>query len=214
MTDEPIATLYRKPCPSCGRQYARDSRACPFCGYAETAVGDHDEDQDRLYGEYLVARHRQYQDELKRLRLEAQRAPHNPGPARVLAQVEAEILNLERDLKAYQDKVSLSGRFERSEQFSDCVSGEGESEPLKSRTRQLDPPERAVGDKVCPACKATVPHVIGRCACGHVFGAEVTALAVCPHCTATVEDGAARCRCGYPLTAGASLSSIPVLSKG
>ncbi len=190
MTDEPIATLYRKPCPSCARQYARDSRACPFCGYAETAGSDHDEDQERLYGEYLVARHRQYQDELKRLQREAERSPVDPGRARVVAQVEAEIAGLERDLKAYQDKARPDGR-----------------------AREIEPPQRAVGDKVCPACMATVPRVIGRCACGHVFGAEVTAVSVCPHCTATVAAGAARCRCGYPLTAGASLSSIPALTK-
>ena len=197
MTDEPIATLYRKPCPSCARQYARDSRACPFCGYEETAGSDQEEDQERLYGEYLIARYRQYQDKAKRLRGEAKRSPNDPSRARVLAQVDAEIAALERDLKAYHERVRPEIRTREPE----------------VRTREIEPPERAVGDKVCPVCTATVPRVIGRCACGYVFGAEVTALSVCPHCTATVEAGVARCSCGYPLTLGASLSSIPGLSK-
>lgn len=243
MNDEPIATLYRKPCPSCARQYARDSRACPFCGYAETMGGDQEDDQERLYGEYLIARHRQYQDEAQRLRREAERSPNDPGRARVLAQVEAEIATLERDLKAYQDKVRAEegthlpdpsecdpmvyheniraevrtrelGSPERDlTVHHETVRPEVRTRAPEVEAREIDPPERAVGDKVCPACTATVPRVIERCVCGHVFGTEVTALSVCPHCTATVEAGAARCRCGYPLTVGASLSSIPGLSK-
>ncbi len=220
MTDEPIATLYRKPCPSCARQYARDSRACPFCGYVETMGGDQEEDQERLYGEYLIARHRQYQDEAKRLRREAERSPNDPGRTRVLAQVDAEIASLERELKVFQDKVrpeegaQAAGPSELSPAVHHKkVRPEVQTEEPEVRAREVDPPERAVGDKVCPACTATVPHVIERCACGHVFGMEVMALSVCPHCTASVEAGAARCSCGYPLTAGASLSSIPGLSK-
>ncbi len=227
MTDEPIATLYRKLCPSCARQYARDSRACPFCGYAETMSGDQEEDQERLYGEYLVARYRQYQDEAKRLRREAAQFPNEPSRTRVLAQVDAEIASLERDLKAYQDKVRLEGGAREVEPLERIASVHHEKvrpevralepevrarEP-EVRVREIYPPERAVGDKVCPACTATVPHVIERCACGHVFGTEVMVLSVCPHCTASVEVGAARCSCGYPLTVGASLSTIPGLSK-
>lgn len=186
MTEDSISTLYRKPCPSCARQYARDSRACPFCGYAEASGREMEEDQERLYGEYLMARCKQSHDEVDRLRRELQLHPGDQARRRSLALAEAEKAALARDLDVY-----VGGRHRSSE----------------------EPPERAVGDKACPACAATVPHAVARCACGHVFGSAVVAALTCPHCTAPVLGGLERCGCGYPLGPLTQPSGIPGIRK-
>jgi len=187
MHEEPIATLYRKPCPSCSRQYARDSQACPFCGYVEASGSDAEEDQERLYGEYLVARCKQAREEADGLRKKLARHPEDRSPERALAFLQAEVASLENELKTFQ---------------------------TAHRRAEEKPPERAKDGKTCPACLATLPQEIGRCACGHIFGTEVVSELICPHCTAPVSAGSERCGCGYPLGPLISPQSrIPGLHK-
>lgn len=188
MTDDAISTLYRKPCPSCARQYARDSRACPFCGYVEALASESEQDQERLYGEYLAARFKQAHEEVERLRRAAGLHPEDRVQARALALAVADMEALERDLGAYRQD--------------------------KHETARAEPPRRATDDKECPVCTATMPQSVGRCACGYVFGAEVvTTSNTCPHCTAPVASGAERCTCGYPLAAASRVSGIPSLRR-
>ncbi|MHB8253912.1 MAG: zinc ribbon domain-containing protein [Acidiferrobacter sp.] len=281
MTDDFISTLYRKPCPSCARQYARDSRACPFCGYMEGMDGEAEEDQERLYGEYLVARCKQSRDETEHLRREVQRHPGDRNRERLWALAQAEDQALDRELKAYQegrhrpddelqppaikeddgssiaaaakqpdDEHSLHAAKEGDNSIAQPIQRtdhkpsphvakeshggsvakaakrpdrkpslpamtEGNSGGVAKAAQRLhqEPPSRAAGDKECPVCTATVPHDVGRCACGYVFGGTVTQLLVCPHCTASVEAGSERCGCGYPIAVGPAAPGIPGLSK-
>ena len=188
MTEDAISTLYRKPCPSCARQYARDSRACPFCGYTEALASETEEDQERLYGEYLAARYKQAHDEVERLRRAVTLHPEDRAQERALALALADEEVLGREWAAYRDGHHQAVRDE--------------------------PPQRATADKECPVCTATLPKDVGRCACGYVFGAEVAATAtLCPHCTAPVAAGAERCGCGYPMAAQAPVSGIPGLRR-
>jgi hypothetical protein len=188
MTEDAISTLYRKPCPSCARQYARDSRACPFCGYVEVLASETEEDQERLYGEYLAARYKQAHDEVERLRRAVTLHPEDRGRERALALALADEEVLGREWTAYRDGHHQAAHGE--------------------------PPQRAKADKECPVCTATLPKGVGRCACGYVFGAEVVATTtLCPHCTAPVAAGAERCGCGYPLGAQTPVSGIPGLRR-
>ncbi len=188
MTDDAISTLYRKPCPSCARQYARDSRACPFCGYVEALASESEQDQERLYGEYLAARFKQAREEMERLRHATGLHPEDRGHARALALAVADLEALGRDLDAYR---------------------QGQHE-----TARAEPPRRATADKECPVCTATMPQSVGRCACGFVFGADVVATSnTCPHCTAPVAYGVERCTCGYRLTTSSPVSGIPSLRR-
>ncbi len=188
MTDDAISTLYRKPCPSCARQYARDSRACPFCGYVEALTSETEQDQERLYGEYLAARFKQAQEEVEHLRRAAGLHPEDRAHARALALAAADLEALGRDFAAYRQN--------------------------QHQTTRTEPPRRATADKECPVCTATLPKTVGRCACGYVFGAEVvTTSSTCPHCTASVAAGAERCTCGYLLAAPSPVSGIPSLRR-
>ena len=188
MTEDAISTLYRKACPSCARQYARDSRACPFCGYVEVLTSETEEDQERLYGEYLAARQKQAHNEVERLRRAVALHPEDRTRERALALALADEEALAAEWAAYRD-----GRHQAA---------------------HSEPPQRAVADKECPVCTATLPKGVERCACGYVFGAGlVAATTLCPHCTAPVVAGADRCGCGYPLTALAPTSGIPGLRR-
>ncbi len=188
MTEDAISTLYRKACPSCARQYARDSRACPFCGYVEALTSETEEDQERLYGEYLAARQKQAHNEVERLRRAVALHPEDRTRERALALALADEEALAAEWAAYRD-----GRHQAA---------------------HSEPPQRAVADKECPVCTATLPKGVERCACGYVFGAGlVAATTLCPHCTAPVVAGADRCGCGYPLTALAPTSGIPGLRR-
>lgn len=188
MTEDAISTLYRKACPSCARQYARDSRACPFCGYVEALTSETEEDQERLYGEYLAARQKQAHNEVERLRRAVALHPEDRTRERALALALADEEALAAEWAAYRD-----GRHQAA---------------------HSEPPQRAVADKECPVCTATLPKGVERCACGYVFGAGlVAATTLCPHCTAPVVAGAERCGCGYPLTALAPTSGIPGLRR-
>ena len=233
MTDDSISTLYRKACPSCARQYARDSRACPYCGYVDTLTSETEEDQERLYGEYLMARYKQCHDEVERLRRELALHPQDRARDRALALAVADWQGVKRELDAYRD-----GRDRVIEEPPQRAAGNKEypvrtaplpiaeeppqravgDKPYPVRTAPLpvveEPPQRAVGDKECPVCTATLPNTVSRCACGFVFGAEVIpAVTLCPHCTATVAPGAHRCGCGYILAATAPAAGIPGLRR-
>lgn len=234
MTEELISTLYRRPCPSCARQYARDSRACPFCGYTEGAGSEAEEDQERLYGEYLMARYKQSRDEAERLRRDALLHPEDRNRERSAALAEIETQALERDVALYQEGspqtaigtvvntapvpdlghvvVETIPKTRIPEAVREQLARKG-SGGVGSRQTNQEPPHRAAGDKSCPACTATVPKEVERCACGYAFGAEVSLLQACPHCTAPVESGALRCGCGYPLTVGARVAGIPGIGR-
>ncbi len=210
MTDDSISTLYRKACPSCARQYARDSRACPYCGYVDTLTSETEEDQERLYGEYLMARYKQCHDEVERLRRELALHPQDRARDRALALAVADWQGVKRELDAYRD-----GRDRVIEEPPQRAAGNKEY-PVRTAPLPIaeEPPQRAVGDKECPVCTATLPNTVSRCACGFVFGAEVIpAVTLCPHCTATVAPGAHRCGCGYILAATAPAAGIPGLRR-
>ncbi len=218
MTDESIATLYRKACPSCARQYARDAHACPFCGYREGSGLEAQEDQDRLYEEYLRARIEQAEAELAA----SERQAHaSDTRSQVMARAELDVLR--RELTRYEMPASEAPASEAHAPAAARAATEtGTPKETRARpdtggqrqeTRAPKAPERAAGDKTCPVCSATVPKTIARCACGHVFGQAPVTPAVCPHCTAPIAPGQERCGCGYPVASQLSESRIPGLSK-
>ncbi|WP_297376204.1 hypothetical protein [Acidiferrobacter sp.] len=251
MTEDAISTLYRKACPSCARQYARDSRACPFCGYVEVLTSETEEDQERLYGEYLAARQKQAHNEVERLRRAVALHPEDRTRERALALALADEEALAAEWAAYRDgrhqaahsepepppqivaahsepepraTPHKGGRHQAThsepEPPPEIVAAHGEPEPRathkggRHQAAHSEPPQRAVADKECPVCTATLPKGVERCACGYVFGAGlVAATTLCPHCTAPVVAGAERCGCGYPLTALAPTSGIPGLRR-
>jgi len=218
MADDSISTLYRKPCPSCARQYARDSRACPFCGYVEGASGEAEGDQERLFGEYLIARCQQSHNEVERLRREVLLHPEDRNREHLLALAEAEDQAFEQDLKSYQEGQCHHEPEPAHLMVETAAMPELTAEPAPlQHHREPEPPRRAIADKECPVCTATVPREVERCACGYIFGAEfgadVMQLSACPHCTAPVQVGVTRCGCGYPLAVGPAVSGIPGLSK-
>ncbi|WP_298134848.1 hypothetical protein [Acidiferrobacter sp.] len=307
MPENTISTLYRKPCPSCARQYARDSRACPFCGYTEALATEAEEDQERLYGEYLAARRKQTHDEVERLRRAAALYPEDRTRERALALAISDEQALDREWATYHEgrqqrvleepaprHITLSadsgghepaavagpveeqarplahtdapdqGREEaahrkaprqemRHEPKEHVLAVEKDEQPSPTRVEESDaqtpapvganpvganrerhhdpkrvgqhggthreaahpePPQRAMADKECPVCAATLPDGVERCVCGYVFGADVViATSTCPHCTAPVVAGVERCRCGYPLAAQARPSGIPGLRR-
>lgn len=179
-----MITLYRKLCPSCARELAREARQCDACGYVEPgASGDAEEEQERLYGEYLMARLKQATEVCERLRREIEVHPEDKSRNRRLVEARAELVAVERELRQHR----------------------GEQPALR--------PQRAKGDKTCPACSATLPIAVSRCACGHVFGLEVSPLRTCPHCTAVVAPHQERCTCGYPLGAGPQLPTLGGIAK-
>ena len=223
MTEDAISTLYRKACPSCARQYARDSRACPFCGYVEVLTSETEEDQERLYGEYLAARQKQAHNEVERLRRAVALHPEDRTRERALALALADEEALAAEWAAYRDGRHQAAHSE-PEPPPQIVAAHSEPEPRPHRATphkggrhqaaHSEPPQRAVADKECPVCTATLPKGVERCACGYVFGAGlVAATTLCPHCTAPVVAGADRCGCGYPLTALAPTSGIPGLRR-
>ncbi len=232
MTEDAISTLYRKACPSCARQYARDSRACPFCGYVEALTSETEEDQERLYGEYLAARQKQAHNEVERLRRAVALHPEDRTRERALALALADEEALAAEWAAYRDGRHQAAHSEpepppqivaahsEPEPPPQVVAAHSEPEPRathkggRHQAAHSEPPQRAVADKECPVCTATLPKGVERCACGYVFGAGlVAATTLCPHCTAPVVAGAERCGCGYPLTALAPTSGIPGLRR-
>ncbi|HUW98112.1 MAG TPA: hypothetical protein VMV40_04605 [Acidiferrobacter sp.] len=245
MTDDSISTLYRRACPSCARQYARDSRACPFCGYVEDVSGESEADQDRLYGEYLIARCQQSQEKIERLRQRMLRQPGDRGQVRLLVVAETEDRVFRQELESYQathhrheTKPPVSAptpslaptqaptrapaptppevpHREQAKATAPVSATNLSEERLREERRQhkMEPPRRAIADKECPVCTATVPREVKRCACGYIFGGEMMPAAVCPHCTAPIQIGVARCSCGHPIPLGPPASGIPGLSK-
>ncbi len=223
MTEDAISTLYRKACPSCARQYARDSRACPFCGYVEALTSETEEDQERLYGEYLAARQKQAHNEVERLRRAVALHPEDRTRERALALALADEEALAAEWAAYRDGRHQAAHSE-PEPPPQIVAAHSEPEPRPHRATphkggrhqaaHSEPPQRAVADKECPVCTATLPEGVERCACGYVFGAGLVATTtLCPHCTAPVVAGAERCGCGYPLAALTPTSGIPGLRR-
>ena len=223
MTEDAISTLYRKACPSCARQYARDSRACPFCGYVEALTSETEEDQERLYGEYLAARQKQAHNEVERLRRAVALHPEDRTRERALALALADEEALAVEWAAYRDGRHQAAHSE-PEPPPQIVAAHSEPEPRPHRATphkggrhqaaHSEPPQRAVADKECPVCTATLPEGVERCACGYVFGAGLVATTtLCPHCTAPVVAGAERCGCGYPLAALTPTSGIPGLRR-
>ncbi|MDA8389605.1 MAG: hypothetical protein M0Z76_02555 [Gammaproteobacteria bacterium] len=99
MTDDRIASLYRKPCPSCAHDLPRDAHQCEFCGYTEAGEED---DQERLYVEYLTARLRQVQITIVEIVEESRQSVLDPVRARELRDAKAEVQALEQELAAHQ----------------------------------------------------------------------------------------------------------------
>lgn len=207
MNGDPLASLYRKPCPSCARDLPRDARRCEYCGYTEPGVGDGEEDQERLYGEYLSARLKQAREAAERLRCEWDQYPDDRGRERQWHAARTELQIAERQWRAYEEaQQPVSAQPVPPPPVAvETVPVHAAAATVDILTEHTDR-RIAAGDKVCPACQATMPSAIGRCACGHVFG-EAVATTVCPHCTAVVDRGAVRCACGYPLSVGPVLPS-------
>ncbi len=218
MTEDAISTLYRKACPSCARHYARDSRACPFCGYVEALTSETEEDQERLYGEYLAARYKQAHDETERLRRAVALHPGDRTQSHALALALADKEALGRELAAYREGHHQAPRKE-SPHVATADKEAVAHEPAADRgghrkAAHKEPPLVATADKECPVCTATLPKAVERCACGYVFGAGVVAMTItCPHCTAVLTAGAERCGCGYVLPPSAPVSGIPGLRR-
>lgn len=208
MNDDPLASLYRKPCPSCARELARDAHRCAYCGYTEPGTGDAEEDQERLYGEYLGARLRQAREAVERLRSEWIAHPDDAAHERRWHQAGAELRAAEREWHAYE-KARLPPTISAAPVAAASAPVAAVDLPTDVTHAVAGPMadrQIAVGDKVCPACTATLPSEVGRCACGHVFGEKIT-MTTCPHCTAVVDRSQTRCGCGYPLSAGPMLPS-------
>ena len=101
MTDDRIASLYRKPCPSCAHDLPRDAHQCEFCGYTEATE---EEDQERLYVEYLSARLRQVQVTIVELVEESRQSVLDPARAHQLREAKTEAQTLELELAAYRER--------------------------------------------------------------------------------------------------------------
>ncbi|MHB1566643.1 MAG: hypothetical protein ACYCXG_08005 [Acidiferrobacter sp.] len=220
MNDDPLASLYRKPCPSCARDLARDAHRCAYCGYAEPGAGDAEEDQERLYGEYLSARLRQARDAVERLQREQVMHPDDHAHERRWHQAGTELRAAEREWHAYEEArlpattpaISVPPVAAPVTPPAPVAARDLRTAVTRAVDGQIGDRQVAIGDKVCPACTATLPSEVGHCACGHVFGGGVTTT-TCPHCTAIVDRSQTRCACGYPLSVGPMLPSAALTGR-
>ncbi len=99
MTDDRIATLYRKPCPSCAHDLPRDAQHCEFCGYTEKVE---EENQEHLYIEYLTARLRQVQATIVEIVEQSRQSVLDAVHERRLRDARTEAQDLELELAAYE----------------------------------------------------------------------------------------------------------------